>query len=435
MSLRSFILGALLSIAAVLAIQPVYFAAMANLDRVISHDAIRQHIRDAFQAGVLSDDNHPSNHLFTSGDRFTDCIALSVGMQPGATPLAEGILAPSPSSDRHPCADLRIIGEGQPALQWYEYLRYWHGYRLYYAPLASMLPIYAVKLTNLVLLLLASAAFLWQSNKLVGSAPTISLAAPVLFLTDFIRVWHVTPHALGVIYILAATSCYAAALRRAWPNYTLMVLAAAFGSIFNFIDFLVNPPWMPMLLAFFTLYALRERKGAAATAAVVALAWFGGYGLTWFSKWFIASFFSATLNVAFNVWTFIVFRMDGDDAKVTHWLFAATAKVVAAAIVGWGLPLYLVFAWLWLKNLRSGDFRWNAFWPLAWPALIPVLWFEIMSSHSQIHARVTSRSEAAAIGVLIAAAFLATGVKTFAVFRAPAKQVAAADERRAFEAG
>ena len=45
--LRSLMLGTLLSIAAVLALQPVYFAAMANLDHVISHEAMRSHFRDA----------------------------------------------------------------------------------------------------------------------------------------------------------------------------------------------------------------------------------------------------------------------------------------------------------------------------------------------------------------------------------------------------
>ena len=110
--LRSLLLGVVLSIAAVVALQPVYFAAMANLDHVISHDAMRRHYRDAFRTGVLSDELHPSNHLFTSGDRFTDCIALSVGLQPGISALTAGILAPVPTSNRHPA---RICGASPTA--------------------------------------------------------------------------------------------------------------------------------------------------------------------------------------------------------------------------------------------------------------------------------------------------------------------------------
>src|SRR6202035_5322909 len=318
--LRSLMLGTLLSIAAVLALQPVYFASMANLDRVISQEAMRGHFRDAFKTGVPSDEAHPTNHLFTSGDRFTDCGALSVGMQPGISPLTAGILAPAPESDRHPCEDLRLIAEGQAsAMKWGQYLRYWHGYRAYYEPLVSLLPIYAVKLVNLALLLTAFAAFFWQSKKLIGVAPSIGLAAPVLFLTDFAHVWHVTPHAVGVIFILGGTACFMSAVRRRVPDYLLLVLAAVFGSVFNFIDLLVNPPWMPMLLAFAVVCGMRDgTKRPAPTAIFVALAWFGGYGLTWFSKWLIAYFISTEVDVVANVSAMVLFRLHGDNAKAIH---------------------------------------------------------------------------------------------------------------------
>jgi hypothetical protein len=412
--LRSLLLGVVLSIAAVVALQPVYFAAMANLDHVISHDAMRQHYRDAFKSGVLSDELHPSNHLFTSGDRFTDCIALSVGLQPGISALTAGILAPVPTSDRHPCEELRSIAEGQASvLQWGQYLRYWHGYRVYYAPVVSLLPLYAGRLLNLVLLLTAFAAFFWQSTRRIGMAPSIGLAAPVLFLTDFAHVWQVTPHALGVIFILGGTACFIAALQRRVPDHALMALAAVLGSVFNFIDFLVNPPWMPMLLAFFVVSGRRgEARQPAMIAIFVALAWFGGYALTWFSKWLIAWFVSAEVDVVTNVSAMVLLRLDGDNPKVIHWPLVPTIKVAAAAIIGWGLPFFIAFTVVFFGKIRQARFRWQAFWPLAWPALIPPLWFEILSNHSQIHAGVSSRSEAAAFGVLLAAALLAAGVET-----------------------
>ena len=412
--LRSLLLGVVLSIAAVAALQPVYFAAMANLDHVISPDAMRQHYRDAFRTGVLSDELHPSNHLFTSGDRFTDCIALSVGLQPGISALTAGILAPVPTSDRHPCEELRSIADGEAsALHWGQYLRYWHGYRLYYAPLVSLLPLYAGRLVNLVLLLAAFAAFFRQSTRLIGMAPAIGLAAPVPFLTDFAHVWQVTPHATGVIFILGGSACFISAIQRRWPDYALMALAAVLGSVFNFIDFLVNPPWMPMLLAFFVVAGRRgETRGPATIAIFVALAWFGGYAMTWFSKWLIAWFVSTEVDVVTNVSAMVLFRLDGDNPKVIHWPLVPTIKVAAAAIIGWGLPLFIAFLVVVFRNIRQARFRWQAFWPLAWPALIPPLWFEILSNHSQIHAGVSSRSEAAAFGVVLAAALLAADVKT-----------------------
>ena len=63
-------------------------------------------------------------------------------------------------------------------------------------------------------------------------------------------------------------------------------MSAALGSGFNFIDFLVNPPLMPMLIAFFVL--LSERRDAGMLAFAAVLAWFGGYAETWLAKWAIA---------------------------------------------------------------------------------------------------------------------------------------------------
>ena len=59
--------------------------------------------------------------------------------------------------------------------------------------------------------------------------------------------------------IVGGAAIFVLALRRQYSTAALVFLAALFGSIFNFVDFLVNPPWMPMLLAFF---AAGGRKAA-----------------------------------------------------------------------------------------------------------------------------------------------------------------------------
>src|SRR5215212_6951519 len=82
----------------VLALQPAYFGAMANLNRIISHDATWQHVRDAFQSGVIS-----RNQFINSGDRFTDCYSLGVGLEPDVSNAVAGITASRPVSDRHAC--------------------------------------------------------------------------------------------------------------------------------------------------------------------------------------------------------------------------------------------------------------------------------------------------------------------------------------------
>jgi len=419
MQLRSIIIGGVLSVLAVITLQPLYFLAMANLDHIISHDAMRSHFREAFMTGVLSAEAYPTNHLFTSGDRFTDCIALSVGMKPGDSPLISGIVAPFPTPSRHPCEHLQEFASDPASVTiWQPYYRYWHGYRIYYAPLASVLPIYAVKLVNLALLLLAFTIFCWRSIALIGVAATIGLAAPIVLLTDFLRVWQVTPHAIGVVFILGGAALFGAAIRRL-PDFLLLIIAAVLGSIFNFIDFLVNPPWQPMLLAFFVMSGMVDRKpGQRFTiAALIVLSWFGGYGLTWFAKWVIAYFAATGFDVMSDVTSTVAFRLRGEHEMVRGLLFAATYKVVKSATLSWGLPFFIVLLVILFRFIRQASFRWQPFWHLAWTALIPVFWFEVLSNHSQIHAVASSRSAAASCGVLLASALVASGAKSITISR------------------
>jgi hypothetical protein len=45
----------------------------------------------------------------------------------------------------------------------------------------------------------------------------------------------------------------------------------------NYVDFLINVPWQPMLIAFIALAAGRR----VPDAFVIVVAWFAGYSLTW----------------------------------------------------------------------------------------------------------------------------------------------------------
>lgn len=417
---RSVIIGGLLAILAVIAIQPIFFLAMANLDRVLSHDTMRSHFRDAFKSGALSVQFHRSQILFTGGDRFTDCIALSVGMRPGDTPLVAGLAAPMPVSAQPPCEELsRLANDISSIATWVSYERYWHGYRVYYAPMVSLFPIYAVKLFNLAFLV---GAFLWfsgRSREMLGSAATIGLVAPIIFLSDFLRVWQVTPHVIGVVFILGGAAAFSKSIQKQRSVYALLVLAAILGAIFNFIDFLVNPPWMPMLLAFFVMAGARYMsvRQRFTLAILVILAWFGGYALTWFCKWLITSVVLPGHDVITDVRANIAFRIDGSNDKVSHFLFASSFKVWLAAILSWSLPFFLAVLIASVRYFRANFFSWREFGLLAWPAAVPIVWFEILRNHSQIHAGVTSRSAAASFGVMLAAALIASKAKTFALSR------------------
>lgn len=375
-------------------LQPLYFASMANLDYIVSKERTWQHIQSAFQSRVLIDATD-KNQLIASGDRFTDCYSLGEGLQPNVSAIEEGIMAPRPASERHACDDLKKAATDQNGVNWERYARYWHGYRIYSAPLASLMPILMLKFLNLAVLAGVSAFFVSQSYRLIGGSPTVWLCAPVLFMTDFVRIWHVTPHTVSTAVILGGTGLFAWAIRCGATERSLILLTAASGSLFNFVDFLVNPPWMPMLLAFFLV-----ASGRTARIALLCVGtWFAAYSMTWSTKWLTAYFVDPSFNIATDVLGAALFRIAGDNAKVIHFPLAATAKVFVNSFLSWGtivfVPLFVALA-----VPKKPEFV------TAWPALIPVAWFELLSNHSQIHTPFVSRSAAAAIGVALASAQL-----------------------------
>ena len=407
-------IATLLVLLLVLCLQPAYFLAMANLDRVVSHERTWQHIREAFDAGVLETGYHSRYQFIDSGDRYTDCASLGVGLQPGVSAAVEGITAPRPASkDEHACDDLKAAAHNNMAgINWSRTERYWNGYRLFSAPLASVVSILTLKLINLVLLAIVSALFVTQAAKLLGAGAAIGLFAPVLFCCDYVRIWHVTPHTVSTVVILGGAALFADAVRRQAGLVRLVLLSALFGSIFDFVDVLVNPPWMPMLLAFFVMAmpAPITRRQKLAIALLCVGAWFSAYAVTWFFKWVFAYVVDPAFDVRSDVLTTMIFRLDGDYANVIHIPLVATLKTFAAAIVNWGLPLFACFMLVIGKTLKGRAFDRSLFFWRAWPVLIPIVWFETLSNHTQIHTIFVVRSAAAAIGVAVASALIAANV-------------------------
>jgi hypothetical protein len=405
-------IAALSAFLLVLCLQPVYFLAMTNLDRIVAHDRTWQHIREAFDAGVLETGYHSRNQFIDSGDRYTDCASLGIGLQPGVSDAVEGITGPRPSSDNHTCDDLKAAAINPAGAVWSRSERYWNGFRVFSAPLVSVVSILALKLINLVLLAIVSVLFFAQGSKLVGAGPAIGLSAPVLFCCDYVRIWHVTPHTVSTVVIVGGAALFAAAVRRGAGLLALVLLSALFGSVFNFVDLLVNPPWMPMLLAFFVMVLpvpITQRQKLAIALLCVG-AWFGAYAVTWCAKWVFAYLVDPAFDVRSDVMTAIVFRIDGDYGKVIHLPLVATLKTFAACIVNWGLPLFACFMLVIVRTLRGRPFDRKLFFWRAWPALIPIVWFEVLSNHTEIHTFFVLRSGAAAIGVAVAAALIAANV-------------------------
>jgi hypothetical protein len=391
------------SVLVVLLLQPVYYASLGVVGSIASRQATVDHLSAAFDAGVLSDDGNPPQLIFKGGEQLAECISLGIGLSKAETAWQSAITGSYPmSGSTHACHGLHQAVAGAET-SWRPYFRYWHGYRLILAPLAAAFPLWLVKAVN-ALMIAAACGLLWMTlRNYCGPAIATIFLLTFVCLSDVLFIWRTSTHSISLTYILAGTSLFAIALQREWAARTLIVMSAVLGSGFNFIDFLINPPMMPMLMAFFVLLAHRSDAGLLALAAV--LAWFGGYAETWLAKWVLAYLaMPGSAAVVSDILSTMEVRTVGVFNGVYLVPLAATVRAFLRSLNRGGVivPLIIVVAVArYAAAVSRIDWR-RALW-LCTPVLVSLLWFEVLSSHTQFHLTVSSRSAAMAFAILLSA--------------------------------
>jgi hypothetical protein len=404
--LRSFFFALLL----VLALQPAYLLALLALDYVAPAERRAAHITAAFADRSLDRDQNPVKPYDTGGNWDIECIGLALGLQPGASALQNAVAGAWPTGGHNVCAGLADAAAGKPS-NWVPYTRYWHGYRVVIDPLSAWLSINRARLVTLALLIAALAFLAAESRQLIGASAALALVAPTIVITDLWRIWFIMTNAVSTMVILAGAAWFARLIRNPASTETALIAAAAgLGSVFNYVDFLINPPWQPALLAFFVLAAPRRAMHPILMCLLVLAAWSCGYALTWAIKWVISAALSPNGMAVFaDVADVVRYRLDGDyEQMVDHRFLAPSAKAISFTFtqiwqVQWVTALTLLTPFL-MPALRD----WRRFSLLAVPAVIPFLWFELLSNHTQIHLTLTYRSVATSVGILLAAWIIAS---------------------------
>jgi hypothetical protein len=374
----------------VLALQPIYLLALVATDYVAPPE-----LRLERMQGIQ----------LTPVPTTEECVELGTGLQPGVAGLHNAIMSARPLGDHgYPCDFLLAAIAKNPGITWLPYPRYWHGYRVLVDTWLTYLPIYPLRYLMLAAMIAGLTWLAFELRFLIGTDGALALIVPTVVLSDLWFCWIYAIHAIPIALIFAGSALVARTARR--PDSDLILIAALLGSLFNYVDFLVNVPWQPMLIAFVALAA--RRRGAEAFAIVVA--WFAGYFLTWASKWAITCAAGVRWSDIFEV---IVYRLNGDaPGFVRHHFLAPTEKVLSQLLhQKQSAMLFLVLLPTLLLPVRWPNLR--RFALMSSPLLVPFVWFETVSNHTQIHSWITYRPLASCFGILIAAAIIASrGAKT-----------------------
>jgi hypothetical protein len=420
--IRKVLAAAAAAIVCVLILQAVFVASLTLVRAHTDLAAIRGHITQAFADGVLSNDERPRLLIHRYGHQFTECTGLHLSIDDQPDPLKAALLPQLHSKYVGPCGELERSAAGIATPDRTDYARYWHGYRLYIWPMLEHFSLQNVRFINAALLLAAVVFFFASLRRVIGDTPAAVFFVVLMALTDIWRMWNITTHFLSTAIILAGAGLFARSYLTSRGLIRSVVLAAVFGAVFNFADFLINPPMMPMLLAFIVIaVALRDVPrltrpavmDTLTTAGLVALAWFGGYALTWASEWTLAAYVSADSG---KTWAAIIkqiaLRLYGTepDSVVPIYPLVPTLTMIVQSFISVGSVFVAILAAALVVHARNhwAAFDWRRFLLLSSPTLIATAWFELLNNHTQTHSHFTYRSESAAIAIVFAAFVMAT---------------------------
>jgi hypothetical protein len=418
---RTTLVGGFLAFLCVLALQPLFVFSLVFFRSHADLDAIRTHVRVAYERGVLDVDEVPRLLIHRYGQQFSECVTIQLALDDERDAVTAALRPQLIGPFVGPCRELHDIVFGAPSTTRTDYSRYWHGYRIYLWPMLTHFDLATMRYINAVILIATLVLFFSGLRAALGPTAAIILFVTLMSLTDIWRIWRITQHFVSMVLILCGTGLFGLLYRRWRESIFAIVYAAIFGSIFGFTDALINPPMAPMLLAFLVLALdpalprdapFKDYRGPLAYAGLIAMSWFSGYALTWAMKWVIAIWISSDASaMAKNIFDQILLRTYGQEQEGTIYfipLLPTLTMIVQAFISVGSLTVALIAAAI-AFTLRD---NWQAFsrkyfFVLVAPTLIPSLWFELLSNQTQTHSHFVYRSESASIAVVLASALLA----------------------------
>jgi len=372
-------------------------------------------VADALVEGIdqelVTTTNHPTTGLDNRVDRWTECTALTMGL--GDTPTSSVIESAITSPHLGKCdisvPKLLAYREGAMLEPSFHYYRYWHGYTIVTRPSLAVLGVAGTRMLTLALAATAIIATTVAISRSTSILAALALVAPVFLTSDLVDVAESVPHAI------ATAACWAAGFF-AWISIgrkrnlariaTVGVLA---GAVAAFLDLMVLIPGTLALISILVLvstwiHGWRGRR-LLAGGVVASAAWSIGFVATWVTKWLVAGLVLGFGAVAADVRTQVSFRVTGEHSSVVEAFGRATRLNVEYWLnrpLGFLIPLGIAAAaYLAIRGLRRKTVHWSLLLLLIGLSVAPLVWYEALSNHSQIHFWITYKSLPIAFGALL----------------------------------
>ena len=354
-------------------------------------------------------------------DVFSDCIALTMGLgDTDGGPATTWLRSPTLGSCDGAIESIRRYEAGQGLSGGYEYFRYWHGYTVVSRPLVATIGVTGARIVLFWAFIGVLAGFARRLWRFHGPIAPVALLAPFLLTSDTVELARSLPHGVpALVAVGGAWAIHRVAAGRtigaadSWPDGAndlgLATVAFAAGSCYVFVDVLTTPPGAWALAMCVAVLGSARRFGGnrlAGRGALAGAAWIIGWVWTWVSKWVVTAAVLGVDRVRDSIGGAIDDRLAGERdyidlapfnsirLNVETWLDHPLTPAVLVAIV-------VATALTW----RSATHRavWRSRLIIAAPALLPLLWFEVLRNHSLVHVLFVYRSLGVSAGIVAVA--------------------------------
>ncbi len=331
-------------------------------------------------------------------DNFTDALILNQAYCGGSDDLLTSmLLVPRRSDYESQCSTLQKFAQGNEPEQVYHYGRYWHGSTFVMRVLLLLGSYVSIRQ---LLYLISSLLLLWL---MVVMARNIGIWASALYLFSLLMVnvfmMQFSIQFVPVLLIALGASLWV--LKRVERPSQLCMLMFVVGSLTTFFDLLTCPmlTWGLPLLTYLLRNAQQQTgqslgKGLGHWTLASAL-WAVGYGVTWVSKWVIATLLTGE-NVIRDALSQFAVRA-GETEEISR-LGALQRNL---DLIHWQPAIVVFLLLIVLVLMRFDRRRWKSVLLCLLTTLPPCLWYMATANHSYLHFWFTYRSLAVVLAALL----------------------------------
>lgn len=393
---------------------PLVGLALVVAAEVVPDGRIAYALLRSIDRGDLTTENYVRTGLGNQIDKFGDCIVLGNGLgdPPGGSLLSRSVASPSLGSCETMVPRLERFRETEQLRRQYDYFRYWHGNAVFVRPAVGILGVTTTRALVAVGLLAAIGTLGWSLARMSRARVGLALLGPLVVATDWWDLPESLLHGLVVITMVVSAHWLVRTVRRS-PSWQTTALASALcGALFVYVDLLTIPPaaWLLTIGLVGVVAHLdgQDTREIGTAQAVAAVSWLVGFCWMWASKWLIAAIVLGGRRVWDDVTGQAELRLSGGQEGVTDGIGQATARNLEVWLdrpLGIAVTMVVV-AVVVVRVTQLGRAEVVHRLPIVAPAIIPVIWWEVMSNHSQVHAWFTYRSLPVALGLVAAVALL-----------------------------